>query len=135
MTQRERICLQCRRCGFNPWAGKVPWRRIWQPAPIFLPGKSHGQRSLVGCNPKGLEGRATKHSCTPAPRERAGLLTSCCSSWFSFLHSRRENHPDTSLICQCVEQSTSTQHVCEIFFTCLEQTLPVEKSLGILQHL
>ena len=44
---------QCRRCGFNPWVGKIPWRRKWQPTPVFLPGKVHGQRSLVGCSPWG----------------------------------------------------------------------------------
>ena len=38
---------QCRRPGFHPWVGKIPWRREWQPAPVFLPGESHGQRSLV----------------------------------------------------------------------------------------
>ena len=38
----------CRRRGFNPWVRKIPWRRKWQPIPIFLPGKSHEQRSLVG---------------------------------------------------------------------------------------
>ena len=43
-----RICLQCRRPGFNPWVGKVPWRREWPPTQIFLPGEFHGQRSLVG---------------------------------------------------------------------------------------
>ena len=32
----------------NPWVGKIPWRRVWQPIPVFLLGKSHGQRSLVG---------------------------------------------------------------------------------------
>ena len=31
----------------DPWVGKIPWRRKWQPTPVFLPGKSHGQRSLV----------------------------------------------------------------------------------------
>ena len=34
---------------FDPWVGKIPWRRKWQPAPVFLPGESHGRRSLVGC--------------------------------------------------------------------------------------
>ena len=42
------ICLQCGRPGFNPWVRKIPWRRKWQPTPVFLPGESHGQRSLVG---------------------------------------------------------------------------------------
>ena len=36
---------------FNPWVGKIPWRRAWQPTPIFLPGESHGQRSLAGYSP------------------------------------------------------------------------------------
>ena len=32
----------------DPWVGKIPWRKAWQPTPVFLPGKSHGQRSLAG---------------------------------------------------------------------------------------
>ena len=39
--------------GFAPWVRKIPWRRAWQPTPVFLPGESHGQRSLAGCNPLG----------------------------------------------------------------------------------
>ena len=42
-----------KRCGFNPWVGKIPWRRKWQPTPVFLPRESHGQRSLVGHGPWG----------------------------------------------------------------------------------
>ena len=44
-------CRRCKRCGFDPWVWKIPWRRAWQPTPVFLPGKSHGQRSLVGYSP------------------------------------------------------------------------------------
>ena len=47
LTGKEAFC-RCRRCGFNPQIGKIPWRRRWQPTPVFLPGKSQGQRSLVG---------------------------------------------------------------------------------------
>ena len=43
---KESTC-QHMRCMLSPWAGKIPWRRKWQPTPVFLPGKSHGQRSLV----------------------------------------------------------------------------------------
>ena len=39
------LCLQFRRLGFNPWVRKMPWRRKWQPSPVFLPGESHGWRS------------------------------------------------------------------------------------------
>ena len=37
--------------GFDPWVGKIPWKRAWQPTPVFLPGESPGQRSLVGYSP------------------------------------------------------------------------------------
>ena len=47
--------LQCRRPGFDSWVGKIPWRREWKPTPVFLPGKSHAQRSLVGYSPWGCE--------------------------------------------------------------------------------
>ena len=43
-----RIHLQCKRCGFDPWVGKIPWRRKWKPTPGLVPGKFRGQRSLVG---------------------------------------------------------------------------------------
>ena len=39
---------QCRRCGFDPWVRKIPWRRKWQPTPVFFPGKSQEYRSLAG---------------------------------------------------------------------------------------
>ena len=38
---------------WETWVGKIPWRRAWQPAAVFLPGESHGQRSLAGCTPRG----------------------------------------------------------------------------------
>ena len=55
----KNLPAKCRRCRFNPWVGKVPWERKWQPTPIFLPGKSHGQKSLVGYSPWG--GKAVGH--------------------------------------------------------------------------
>ena len=47
------ICLQCGRPRFDPWVGKILWRRKWQSTPGLLPGKSHGQSSLVGYSPWG----------------------------------------------------------------------------------
>ena len=64
---KESAC-QCRgfkKPGFNPWIGKIPWRRAWQPTPVFLPGESHGQRSLVGYSSWGhKESDMTEWLCT-----------------------------------------------------------------------
>ena len=49
---KESAC-KSRRLGFNPWVEKIPWRRAWQPTPVFFRGESHGQRSLVGYSPWG----------------------------------------------------------------------------------
>ena len=60
-------CKRCKRYRFSLWVGQIPWRREWLPTPVFLPGESHGQRSLMGCSPwsrteltrpKGLSRRA-----------------------------------------------------------------------------
>ena len=50
---KEEIYLQCRRPGFSPQVGKIPWRRDWLPTPVFLPGEFHGQRSMAGYSPWG----------------------------------------------------------------------------------
>ena len=53
--RRSRICLQCRRPGFDPWDGKILWRGEWKPSLVFLPGEFHGQRSLMGYSPGGCK--------------------------------------------------------------------------------
>ena len=52
-SSKEPACQyrRCRRGRFNPWVGKIPWRRVGHPTLAFLPEKSHGQRSLAGCSP------------------------------------------------------------------------------------
>ena len=51
--------------GFSSWVWKVPWRRRWQSTPVFLPGESHGERSLAGYNPQGhKELDMTEHAYT-----------------------------------------------------------------------
>ena len=58
-------CRTHRRWGFYPWVGKIPWKREWQSTPVFLPGKYHRQRSLVGYSPKGPgESDTAEHICT-----------------------------------------------------------------------
>ena len=52
LSGKESTC-QFRRHRFNPRLRRIPWRRTWQPTPVFLPGKSHGQRSLAGYSPWG----------------------------------------------------------------------------------
>ena len=54
LSAKESAC-QCRRCKFTAWAGKIPWRRKWQPTPAFLTGESHRQKSLAGYNPGGCK--------------------------------------------------------------------------------
>ena len=64
-------CRRHKRCRFDPWVGKIPWRRAWQPTPVFLPGESHGQRRLAGYRPRGrkesdsLRDRTCTHASSP----------------------------------------------------------------------
>ena len=65
-------CRRHKRCWFNPWVGKIPCRRAWPPTPVFLPGESHGQRSLEGYGPGG---RRVGYDCC----DLACTHTACCS--------------------------------------------------------
>ena len=62
----KRICLQCRRCGFNPWVRKIPWSRKWQPAPVFLPRKFLRERSLAlwPCKKSNTKEQVSMHTYT-----------------------------------------------------------------------
>ena len=51
LVKKKKKCLKCGRPKFNAWVGTISWRRKRQPTPVFLPGESHGQRSLVGYSP------------------------------------------------------------------------------------
>ena len=63
LSGKESTC-QCRRHGFDPWFKKTPWSRKWQPRPVFLPGKSHGQRSLMAYSSWGCKVRQDcTHTC------------------------------------------------------------------------
>ena len=80
----ESAC-QCRRLRFDPWVRKTPWRRKWQPTPVFLPGESHGQSSLVGYSPRG--------------GEESGVTEANERAWKE-IHSERKNEPpQTTALC------------------------------------
>ena len=66
------------RPGFDPWVGKIPWRRSWQPTKVFLPGESHGQRSLAGYSPPGHKELGATEGLSTAPHtgSKAALLPS-----------------------------------------------------------
>ena len=114
LSGKESAC-QCRRHRFSPWVGKSPWSRNWQPTPVFLPAKPHGQRGLVGLWSMGLprvrHDWATKHQhsnngkrkglhiqrmcinrqlCLPQKKTEGGAKTfktwtSCLQSPFTFI--------------------------------------------------
>ena len=52
LSGKEFAC-HCRKCTLDPWVGKIPRSKKWQPTPVFLPGESHGQRNLGGYSPRG----------------------------------------------------------------------------------
>ena len=79
LSSNESPC-QCRRpktLGFNPWVRKIPWRRKWQPTPVFLPGKSHGQRNLGA-----IVYRVAK---SQTPLKWISMHASICDNWI-FVH-------------------------------------------------
>ena len=88
---KEPTC-QCRRHKFDPWVGKILWRRKWQPTPVFLSGKFHGQRSLVSYSPwDRKESDTTEHTRTGVKWENASIFTflNCCFvkiQWYSIFY-------------------------------------------------
>ena len=92
LSSKESAC-QCRRCGLHPWVGKSPWRKKWQPTQVFLPVKSHGQRSLVGYSTWGS--KRVRHDFTTKQEHHLGwrwvvlmfskllLILSSCFFWIS----------------------------------------------------
>ena len=77
LSGKESAC-QCRRCKtgrFDPWVRKISWRRSWHPTPGFLPGESHGQRSLVGYSPWGRKESDMTEWLSAHSSNRGWLLT------------------------------------------------------------
>ena len=81
--RRQSVCLQFGRPRFDPWVRKIPWRRKWQSTAVFLPGKSHGFRSLVGYSPWGRRvGHDWVTSLSLSPTQRVHLS---CPIFLPFL--------------------------------------------------
>ena len=76
------------RCGFDSWVGKISWRRKWQLAPVYLPGKFHGRRSLLGYSPWGhreLDMTEQLHFIDSSEHEHSIFLHLFVSSLISFI--------------------------------------------------
>ena len=83
----------CRRHGFDPWVGKIPWKRAWQLTLVFLPGESHGWRRLAGYGPQGCkESDMTEvTSCTHAQLCVVGIMV------IFILQARNWKHKEVNL--------------------------------------
>ena len=98
---KESACQyrRCKRCGFIPWIRKILWRRKWQPILVFLPGKLHGQRSLVGYNPWGcpesdMSVQLSAYACTHTHR---------CTHTHAHAHTHTHTHPVVWTVEDCVQ--------------------------------
>ena len=86
----SRVCLQCRRPRFDSWVGRIPWKRKWQPTPVSLPEKFHGQKSLSGYSLVGRKELDTiEHTCTY-------LCTSLYATAYTFKHIHTYVHTNRS---------------------------------------
>ena len=86
-------CRRCQKCKFEPSVGKMPWRRVWHPTPVFLPGESHGQRTL----------RASVHrvpKCWTQPKQLSMSLDSLnyAPLWSQIIHPKCKFTDITSLL-------------------------------------
>ena len=81
LSGKESTC-QCIRYGFDPWVGKIPWRGTWQPPPVFLPGETHGQRSLMGYSPWGCR---VGHDLATKQQQPSSYLIKCPSAWICLI--------------------------------------------------
>ena len=96
-TNGKEYACQCRKLEFNTWVGKIPWRRKSQLIPVFLPGKSHGQRSLAAYSPWGCKGWDTaKH--TKQHLDYIRHLNVISSHFINFLFHRTKETDSKGLV-------------------------------------
>ena len=87
--------IECSRRGFDAWVRKPPWKRKWKPTPVFLPGKSHEQRSLEGYSPWGH--KTVRHDLATKQQQQSFKIILIYFTWVS-MSSKHGNQksPDTS---------------------------------------
>ena len=81
-------CRKPKRCGFDPWVGKIPCRRTWQPTVVFLPRESHGQKNLMGYSQQGC----TEQDMTEATQHTRGGFHCNKVNYFSDLKLLMNSH-------------------------------------------
>ena len=117
-------CRRHKRLWFDPWAGKIPWRREWQPTPVILPGESHEQRSLVGYSPwSHRESDTTEHAFVHA-RFHTHTHTHTHTCWSDFCLTEISQHDEgriehresvnTGDIWRCWEEDWYLLRICNV---------------------
>ena len=129
----------CGRPGFDPWVGKIPWRRKWQPTPVFLPGESHGRRSLVGYSPWGHKESDTTER-LHFTSLHSGYQDRFCLDWyqFQFHHSVSWASYQTPLYLNFLSSKVRIITFCNIIGACssiLVWTIPWSEEPGGLQSM
>ena len=100
-TEPASPCRRCKRFEFDPWVGKIPWRRKWQPTPAFLPGESHGQRTLGAA--QSIGSHRVGHDWAPSTHTPVFQPVSCMAGRF-FTSEASENltseiWPENCVLC------------------------------------
>ena len=127
LVAKESAC-QCRKCKkpeFHPWVGKIPWSRKWQPTPVFLSGKSHGQRNMVGYSLQGQKESDT----TEQPSTcfwNIGAMSWGCTAYME--------KPCREAMCTCYGQEPYMRSQSKASINCGLTKLVSEEALYIFQH-
>ena len=113
--------------GFDPWVGKIPWRRTWQPTPVSLPGESHGQRSLAGYSPWGrTQSDKTERTCIHIDQslslKHSQMESSCLQSTIVGSHLRSWLRDSFSM--QVLLLSSRLHHSLAVFLRSHQVPLP-----------
>ena len=99
--------VRCNRCRFDPWVRTIPWRRAWQPTPGFLPGESHGQKSLAPMVNRVTKRRTWLKQLSPHTSVCLSIYPSIPSSIILALMQKWKNNPWARIWYHPVHRETS----------------------------